>query len=524
MAIDKEKWQRAFENELDKAERRQLSKVKRYYKTEYKKGVESFVSESQTNFQLLFSESDLSKIYRDLYVDIGLQFAKWYARSFDKYTTKAVESGPFVDQWINSFGAYGSAVAAQRVVLVSGTAKDTLIKITQRLMSDPEFMTLGAVEQARILNNQFSNYSRYQSERLVRTEATAAANFATLESATTIFPGAQMMKEWIASFDDRTRSTHAEAGASDPVPYNDPFMVGGSFMMYPGDPSGPAAEVVNCRCSIAPFPKEGAQTVGEITDINFGIGGGSTTGFGLGDFATSVGSTVVSGVQNAVQSTAAAFKNIKEFKTGLVKLFSDAGIDITKIRASRKLSIKQYNLIYNKLDELFLKYNFGSIENKGAINMLFSSGGRTYGYIERLMVSGRLTKINLGDFIEDAAKRARISENKLTKRWFSAIDADKMLLATPVHEMAHVLLHSSMKGKTEVLNKIREIRRQYYAEIRALRDANNVKKYNEIYIGKYALHNLDEFIAESFTEYTLNSNPSKYARLVGELIDEYLKK
>mgnify|MGYP003634245876 CR=1 FL=1 len=247
MKINRDNWQRDFENELDKAERRQLSKVKRYYKTEYKKGVESFVSEGQTNFQLLFSESDLSKIYRDLYTDIGLQFAKWYAKNFDKYIKKGINPGEFVDQWINSFASFGSAVGAQRVTLVSGTAKQT--------------------------------YSRYQSTRLVRTEATAAANFATMESATTIFPGAQMMKEWIASFDDRTRDTHAEAGGSDPIPYNDSFMVGGSLLMYPGDPSGPSAEVINCRCSIAPFPKEAAQTVGEIGDIGFGIGSGGLNTF-----------------------------------------------------------------------------------------------------------------------------------------------------------------------------------------------------------------------------------------------------
>ncbi len=346
MKINRDNWQRDFENELDKAERRQLSKVKRYYKTEYKKGVESFVSEGQTNFQLLFSETDLSKIYRDLYVNIGLQFAKWYARSFDKYTTKAVESGPFIDQWINSFGAYGSAVAAQRVVLVSGTAKDTLIKITQRLMSDPEFMTLGAVEQARILNNQFNNYSRYQSERLVRTEATAAANFATLESATTIFPGAQMMKEWIASFDDRTRSTHAEAGASNPVPYNDPFMVGGSFMMYPGDPSGPAAEVVNCRCSIAPFPKEGAQTVGEITDINFGIGGGSTTGFGLGEFVSAIGSTISlveeTNFKNKIDEILATNPNVPKNIVDLIDDFDGFDLSIFQhFKKLQKLNIKR---------------------------------------------------------------------------------------------------------------------------------------------------------------------------------------
>ena len=155
--------------------------------------------------------------------------------------------------------------------------------------------------------------------------------------------------------------------------------------------------------------------------------------------------------------------------------------------------------------------------------MLFSSGVRTYGYIERYDVSGRLTKINLGDLIEDAASRTRLIEDKFTTRWFSVVDSDKIILSTPVHEMTHVLLHTSMKGKREVLDKIREIRRQYYAEIRSLRDANNIKKYNEIYIGKYALHSLDEFIAEAFTEFTLSSNPSKYSNLVGEAIEQYLK-
>ncbi len=74
------------------------------------------------------------------------------------------------------------------------------------------------------------------------------------------------------------------------------------------------------------------------------------------------------------------------------------------------------------------------------------------------------------------------------------------------------------------LDKIREIRKKYYEEIRSLRNSNNIKKYNDIYIGRYAMHSFDEFIAEAFTEYTLNSNPSKYAKLVGEIIDQYLKK
>ena len=522
MKINRDNWQRDFENELDKAERRQLSKVKRYYKTEYKKGVESFVSEGQTNFQLLFSESDLSKIYRDLYTDIGLQFAKWYAKNFDKYIKKGINPGEFVDQWINSFASFGSAVGAQRVTLVSGTAKQTLIKITQRLMSDPEFMTLGASEKARILNNQFDTYSRYQSTRLVRTEATAAANFATMESATTIFPGAQMMKEWIASFDDRTRDTHAEAGGSDPIPYNDSFMVGGSFLMYPGDPSGPSAEVINCRCSIAPFPKEAAQTVGEITDINFSLGGGSRTGFGIADVLSTVGSTVVSGVQNSVQRAATTLKQAKQ---EIKDLFASNGWRLERTQFSGNLTLSQYNNRIEALTKLFEKYRFGASGNfVSEIILRFKSSSRAYGSISYNRFNGGLKKINLGDKTDSYVNRQRnIFTDKFDTRFKSAVDELNTELATTIHEMGHVLSRSNLVSEKEFFEKLTVIRRQYFKEILDYNKNKNYKAYNEIFMGKYSSTNIDEFLAESFTEYILHSNPSKYARLVGELIDQYYK-
>ena len=60
------------------------------------------------------------------------------------------------------------------------------------------------------------------------------------------------------------------------------------------------------------------------------------------------------------------------------------------------------------------------------------------------------------------------------------------------------------------------------AELKRYVDAGDVKAYNDIFIGRYGQTSVDEFIAETFTEYQLRSNPSKYARLVGELIDESL--
>jgi len=279
LAIDKDKWQSAFEKQLDISEKKQIAIVKRFYKREYNKGIESFIAEGQTNFQLLFDNKDLLKIYRDLYTDIGMRFAKWYVNNINRFIKKAVDTSDVDDIWRNAFGSYGSAVGAQRVTLVSGTAKQTLIKITQQLMRDSEFMTLGAVERGRILRNQFNKYSQWQAERVVRTEATAAANFAQTQAAQTIFPPEQLQKEWIASFDDRVRDTHSEAGSENPIPANDAFIVGGQPMMFPGDPAGGAAECINCRCSVAYLPIEGAQTVDDISTIGFGVAGGGFNNF-----------------------------------------------------------------------------------------------------------------------------------------------------------------------------------------------------------------------------------------------------
>lgn len=57
-------------------------------------------------------------------------------------------------------------------------------------------------------------------------------------------------KVWISTVGDgRTRDSHVEAD-KDRVPLFSPFIVGGFPLMFPGDPSGPAHEVINCRCTM----------------------------------------------------------------------------------------------------------------------------------------------------------------------------------------------------------------------------------------------------------------------------------
>jgi hypothetical protein len=56
-------------------------------------------------------------------------------------------------------------------------------------------------------------------------------------------------KRWQATGDDRTRPSHLEADGQQ-VPINEPFEVGGSALMHPGDPNGPPDLIINCRCTM----------------------------------------------------------------------------------------------------------------------------------------------------------------------------------------------------------------------------------------------------------------------------------
>lgn len=53
---------------------------------------------------------------------------------------------------------------------------------------------------------------------------------------------------WLATLDTRTRKAHRDVDG-DRAPVGEPFEVGGEFLMFPGDPSGSASNVINCRCT-----------------------------------------------------------------------------------------------------------------------------------------------------------------------------------------------------------------------------------------------------------------------------------
>jgi len=113
--------------------------------------------------------------------------------------------------------------------------------------SDPVVGQLQAQRnRARLALDAEESYWQVRAQRIARTESTGAYNAAGLAA---LADEGEATKVWIATEDARTRPSHREADRQ-AVPITQPFVVGVTPLMMPGDPAGIPSETVNCRCTM----------------------------------------------------------------------------------------------------------------------------------------------------------------------------------------------------------------------------------------------------------------------------------
>jgi len=94
----------------------------------------------------------------------------------------------------------------------------------------------------------FTDAKRNRAATIARTELYSVMNETTVE---TMKKNGIEQKEWLTAGDERTREWHAMVDGQR-VPINEPFLVMGEYLQYPGDPVGSAENVISCRCTILP--------------------------------------------------------------------------------------------------------------------------------------------------------------------------------------------------------------------------------------------------------------------------------
>lgn len=93
------------------------------------------------------------------------------------------------------------------------------------------------------IEQSYEGYTTHRAETIARTETHGAFQKGNFEG----YRQANVpTKIWVAVLDGATRASHAGIDGEE-VPTDQTFSNG---LMFPGDPSGPAREVVNCRCQM----------------------------------------------------------------------------------------------------------------------------------------------------------------------------------------------------------------------------------------------------------------------------------
>jgi hypothetical protein len=132
----------------------------------------------------------------------------------------------------------------RKITQISDTTRANIITAIDRGFD----AGLGQEGVARFVSNAVPEIARARSRVIARTETHGAANYGAFGAAKET--GLVLQKEWLAAEDHRTRPDHAEMNGVR-VDMDALFDFGAYSLAYPGDPSGPAEGIINCRCSVA---------------------------------------------------------------------------------------------------------------------------------------------------------------------------------------------------------------------------------------------------------------------------------
>lgn len=189
--------------------------------------------------------NDLAEGFKKSLHDVALKFGRELLESLQKQQEQKsmmiLETKGYVDIFEQGILNWINAYALARATTISENLKD---QVKQVLVD--RFIN-GWGEERTIKEIEKYVAGEYVSlQRVARTEAHTAAAVGSDTAARAT--GIDMIKEWAAVEDSRTRPAHAEADGQR-RDMDDTFNVGGAALMYPGDSNGPAKQVINCRCT-----------------------------------------------------------------------------------------------------------------------------------------------------------------------------------------------------------------------------------------------------------------------------------
>jgi len=237
--------QNKYRNGIFEAIREQIN----YFADSYKVGdVPGFLPTKQ-----------LTKVLRELHEEAGLNNALYMRKQIKRQIAKSEDNPENRLRW--DLNEYFRQYLLQNAVLP--ITETTRRQINQVLLQGSA-QGWGVRKMVAALKN--TDITKQRAELIVRTESVKSANAGAMFAAADM--GIVLNKQWISAQDNRTRRIprdqydHLHMNGKI-TGFADKFIVPSTksidAMDYPGDPSGSAGNVCNCRCTVAFIPVRDAN-------------------------------------------------------------------------------------------------------------------------------------------------------------------------------------------------------------------------------------------------------------------------
>lgn len=160
------------------------------------------------------------------------------------------------DAWKANTLTYVNKVAGSRITEVWAESKKQYIKAVNDAVLTATNEGLGVEATQRRIRKLVTkklggDVNIWRARRIAQTEVISAGNYGSHEAMRqSVSDGARIMKQWRVGYGGKDPRHGTYPGLDGQVRAVDkPFDVNGYAMMFPGDPAGPASEVINCYCN-----------------------------------------------------------------------------------------------------------------------------------------------------------------------------------------------------------------------------------------------------------------------------------
>lgn len=236
----REMWGKMQDKRMINREKK-ASSIARAYFTEQRDRVIEAVSPAKTR---TFRRKDL--IEEAMQIELEVKIGK------DKFM-------PFLEEVLKEAGQDGLVLAGSEYAFNYGATQQSWLNnradVFLRFVNETTFNSLKEAfaqsleagedrnQLIKRIKDTYSGFSKTRATTIARTEVHNSTQYGTIEG---YKQAGLSTKIWVTVGDANVRASHASLDGQE-VPIDAAFSNG---LMYPGDPSGDAAETVNCRCTI----------------------------------------------------------------------------------------------------------------------------------------------------------------------------------------------------------------------------------------------------------------------------------